>query len=116
MTRLAVLPILATVLCGCVSVSNSSTVVPPPGLVAVIHAPLTSVNGPLPCKGLKKGTCEEVFYIHDYILTGLTATVGDNTIKSAMDSGGLKKLYYADYKLVSYLGFITTLEVTAYGE
>ena len=41
---------------------------------------------------------------------------GDCSIAAAAADGELKKLYYADYEQISFLGFVTVFNLTAYGE
>lgn len=101
---------------GCVSVKNDRNLVPPPGCFTDFKAPLTVMTGPLPCTNLKTGTYTEVVSIYDWLLTGVSACIGEASIASAMKQGGLSKVYFADYHQKSYLGWITFITVTVYGE
>ena len=101
---------------GCVSVKDAHTLVPPSGLVSDFRAPLTIPKGPVPCKNLKIGTGSKSVFVKDWLYTGIGADVTDMTLKEAMDSAGITRLYYADYNQYSILGFVTFFTVTAYGE
>ena len=101
---------------GCVSVKNDNSIVPPPALISVVKAPLTMPNGPIPCHGLKCGVASGSFYIYEYIFTDLSVTIWTATLEKAMRDGGISKLHYADYEMLSILGYVTTFKVSAYGE
>lgn len=116
MRRFVALAALAVLFSGCVSVKNDRSLVPPPALLSIVKAPLTVPEGPVPCDGLKRGVASDAFYIHEYLFTGINATVWTATLEKAMRNGGLKKVYYADYDMSSYLGYVTVFTVRAYGE
>jgi len=101
--------------CGCVSVKND-TIVPPSGLCSDISAPLTEFKAPLNLAGLKKGTATNNVFIRDWLLTGISVTLWETTLKKAMLDAGITKLHYAEYHQHSILGFYTEFAVTAYGE
>ena len=114
---LLLLPLLAALSSGCVSVSNKGSLVPPPGAFSDFSAPLTPITEPVPCEGLKSGTATKSVYVWAWPLLGvLDASLCDMTLKSAMEEGGLTKLYFADYHQDSFLGLVTKFTVTAYGE
>ena len=54
--------------------------------------------------------------VWDYLLTGVSVMVWSETLKKAMQSGGIKKLHYADYEMRSYLGYVTFFKIIAHGE
>jgi hypothetical protein len=57
----------------------------------------------------KEGTAEAKSYL------GLVS-VGDASIKAAMDKVGITKIHHVDYHSHSILGIIATYTVTVYGE
>lgn len=116
MNRLLLPIALALLACGCVSVKNDNTLVPPPGLCSDIDAPLTAFKTPLNLEGLKKGTATENIFIQDWLFTGISVSLWETTLEKAMLAAGITKLRYADYHQRSILGFYTEFTVTAYGE
>ena len=114
---LAFLPLLAALCSGCVSVANKGSVVPPSGLYSDFSAPLTPITESVPCEGLKSGTATQNIYLWAWPLAGfVNASLCDMALQSAMEEGGLTKLYFADYHQDSFLGLVTKFTVTAYGE
>ncbi len=114
---LPVLPLLAALCGGCVSVASQKTVVPPPGLFADFSAPLTPISEPVPCADLKSGSATKGLYVWAWPLAGfLDASLVDMTLQEAIENGGLSKVYFADYHQNSFLGLVTKFTVTAYGE
>ena len=110
-------PLLAALCCGCVSVASQRTVVPPSGAYSDFAAPLTPITEPVPCTGLKVGTASENLYVWAWPITFvIDASLCDATLRSAMENGGLTKVYFADYHQNSFLGLVTKFTVTAYGE
>lgn len=74
----------------------------------------TDVKGPVDTTGntaysLKVGTAKCESYL------GLVA-VGDASIKTAMEDGGITKVHHVDFHSVSYLGIYAKFVVTVYGE
>ena len=43
-------------------------------------------------------------------------TSGDNSIKAAMENGGIKKIHHVDYKTRSILGIVASQTTLVYGE
>lgn len=110
-------PLLAALCCGCVSVSSKETVVPPSGLFADFSAPLTPISEPVPCTGLKSGTASKNLYLWAWpIPLRLDASICNMALRSAIENGGLAKVYFADYHQDTFLGLVTKFTVTAYGE
>lgn len=110
-------PLLAVLCCGCVSVSSTETVVPPPGLFADFSAPLTPITEPIPCADLKTGTATKNLYVWAWpLLPFLNASFCDMALQDAIENGGLTKVYFADYHQDSFFGLVTRFTVTAYGE
>jgi len=109
--------LLAVLASGCVSVSSKETVVPPSGLFADFSAPLTPITEPIPCTNLKTGTATKNLYVWAWpLFFPLSVSVCDMALQSAIENGGLEKVYFADYKQYSFLGLVTKFTVTAYGE
>ena len=107
----------AALCCGCVSVQNSKTLVPPSALFSEFSAPLTPITEPVPCTNLKSGTASQNLYVWTWpILPFISASDCDMMMKSAMEDGGITKVYYADYSQDSFLGIVTKFTVTVYGE
>ena len=79
---------------------------PPQGTVYSKYAAPLSTEGNLK-QGTKRGSTEVVTVL------GLVST-GDCSLKKAMDNGGIKEAYYADYEYFNVLGVYqkTTLNVT----
>lgn len=110
-------PLLAALCCGCVSVASQRTVVPPPGAFADFSAPLTPIVEPVPCTDLKVGTASRSLYVWAWPFAfAIDASLCDMTLQSAMENGGMTKVYFADYHQDSFLGLVTKFTVTAYGE
>ena len=116
MRRLVASAALTALFCGCVSVKNDRSIVPPSALISVIRAPLTTPSGPISCHGLKSGRASDSFYVNEYIFTDMSATIWAATLEKAMKNGKIRKLHYADYDMSSFLGYVTTFTVRAYGE
>ena len=102
--------------CGCVSVKGDRTLVPPTGLYAHFRAPLSVNRETVPCDNLKSGTGSRAVYLKEWVYSGLSADVCDMALRDAIEDGGLKKVYFADYEQQTFLGFVTLFKVTAYGE
>ncbi len=114
---LPVLPLLAALSGGCVSVANQKSVAPPSGLFADFSAPLTAISEPVPCENLKSGSASNSLYVWAWpIMPVLDVSFVDMTFKEAIENGGLSKVYFADYHQDSFLGLVTKFTVTAYGE
>lgn len=107
---------IAISFCGCVSVKNDRSIVPPPAFISFVKAPLTVPSEPVSCGSLKRGEAADSIYVWEYLYTRITVTVWNSTLEKAMRNGGLTKLHYADYTMESYLGYVTIFTVTAYGE
>ena len=101
---------------GCVSVKGDRTIVPPSGFYAHFRAPLTVNREPVPCEDLKSGTSSGSVYLKEWVYSGISADVCDMALREAMENGGLKKVYFADYEQQTFLGFVTVFKVTAYGK
>ena len=101
---------------GCVSVKGEKTLVPPSGLFSHFRAPLAANVAPVPCTNLKVGKGDISVYVKDWVYSGIGADVCNMALQNAIQNGGLKKVYFADYEQTSYLGFVTLFTVTAYGE
>ena len=107
----------AALCCGCVSIQSSKTVVPPSALFSDFSAPLTPITEPVPCTNLKTGTATQSLYVWTWpLLPFISVSDCDMTLKSAMENGGITKVYYADYSQDSFLGIVTKFTVTVYGE
>ena len=111
-------PLLAALCCGCVSVSSKETVVPPSGLFADFSAPLTPITEPVPCENLKTGTATENLYFWAWplVYVPFDATFCEMALQTAIENGGLTKVYFADYHQNSFFGLLTEFTVTVYGE
>ena len=53
--------------CGCVSVKGDRTLVPPTGLYAHFHAPLSVNRESIPCDKLKSGTGSRSVYLKEWV-------------------------------------------------
>ena len=104
--------------CGCVSVKGDRTLVPPTGLYAHFRAPLSVNRVSVPCENLKTGKASENLYIWAWPLVffPFNASFCDMALQSAIEDGGLTKVYFADYHQDSFFGLVTRFTVTAYGE
>ena len=106
--------LLAT--CGCVSVKGERTLVPPTGLYAHFRAPLSVNREPVPCDNRRSGTGSRAGYLKEWVSSGVSAALCNMALRDAIEDGGLKKVYFADYEQQTFLGFVTIFKVTAYGE
>lgn len=79
-----------------------------------MRAPLTHDFHETPLSP-KHGTAV-VTYVQDPILTGLNFAWGDADIASAAQKGGIDRVQYADYELLSVLGIYVRFTVHAYGD
>lgn len=57
-----------------------------------------------------------VTYVQDVLFTGGGIAWDDAAIQQAAERGGLTKVHYADYEVMSILGIFGTFKVIAYGE
>ena len=101
---------------GCVSVRNSAGLTPPAALCSSVRGTVGCPKESVPCVGLRTGKTDETYHVKEWVFTGISAGIVDMALQKAIDNGGLKKVYYADYEQVSYLGFVTVFNLTAYGE
>ena len=101
--------VLAGALLGAICFSGclSAPFQPPTGMVAETTAPLsTEGNWNV---GMKSGEASS------FSVLGLYAA-GDCSISAAATNGGLKKIYYVDYKYRNIIGIWQKATVIAYGE
>lgn len=103
-------------LSGCVSVENRCGVTPPSAVFSKVRGTIGVPKGPVPVGNLKSGQTHSAVHLHDWAITGLSAGLIDMALQSAIANSGLTKVYYTDYEQVSYLGFVTTFNITVYGE
>lgn len=95
--------LLGALTCGCIH----APFMPPPGLVGVTKAPLsTEGNWQV---GSKVGKSEA------FCVLGLY-TWGDCSLTGAAKNGSLKRIDYADYQYTNIIGIWQKLEVFAHGE
>ena len=108
--------VLATA--GCVSIVNRDGLTPPVALCSHFRATIGCPRGSVPCGAAVKkvGHSDGSVVVKEWAYTGISADVVDMALKTAIDDGGITKLYYADYEQTSYLGFVTVFDVIAYGE
>lgn len=59
---------------------------------------------------LKSGTSTAKGYF------GMAAAIGDVTLTTAAKNGGIKNIYYVDWKVKSVLGFVEEYECTVWGD
>ena len=98
---------------GCVSFKDDSSVVMPGCLVNVTKGPLTgNLRKGIVAEELKNGKASEVIFFQWYIPW---ASAGNETLKEAMEDGGITELHYADYSVTHCL-IIAFFNVTAYGK
>lgn len=114
--RLAILPLLAAALCGCVGVKHEHGLVPPRALCSDIRAPLVVPRGPVPCANLKVGKGSSSVYVKEWVYSGASVDATNMALEEAVKAGGIRHLHFADYEQYSVLGFVTVFSVTAYGE
>lgn len=112
----AVALIAGALLAGCVSVQNRDGLNPPAALCSKIRGTIGMPKGTLPVENLKSARTNGTVHLREWVFTGISAGMIDMTLKNAIADSGLKKVYYADYEQVSYLGFVTVFNVTVYGE
>ena len=103
-------------LAGCVSVKNQNGLTPPSALCSVVTGTIGVSKGPVPVGNLKSARTHASVHLHEWVFSGASAGLIDMALQNAVANSGLKKVYYADYEQVSYLGFVTVFNVTAYGE
>lgn len=102
-------------LTGCVSVQNRAGITPPSALCSNVRGTVGVPKGPVPV-GVKSAKTGCTVHLREWLFTGLSAGMVDMAIQSAVRNSGLKKVYYADYEQVSYLGFVSVFNITVYGE
>ncbi|MHC5034149.1 MAG: TRL domain-containing protein [Planctomycetota bacterium] len=112
------LPVLLAVvfLCaGCGALRWQAAVKPPIGvLVTQYRAPLTANVAHVPvCQKMGKVS---TLYVWDVLITGQDLAWDDASIDAAARQGGLSKVHYADYELMSVFGVFGQFTVRAYGE
>lgn len=119
--RLLAAGVLAAAVCGCQTSTNRNSIAfGDPifhGLGPICNLTRAPLNGNFTkCRDigkLKKGTSSEVVYFQFF--SDPIASVGNETLTSAMRNGDITDLYYADYSVRRFLilGWFT---VTAYGK
>ena len=98
---------------GCASLKDDSSVVMPGYLINVTKGPLTgNLRNGIAAEELKKGKASEVLFFQWYIPW---VSAGNETLREAMEDGGITELHYADYSMV-YCLVIAFFNVTAYGK
>lgn len=111
---LALLVALGAVV-GCVSVENEKGFVPPSALCSFVGGTIGMPNGPINVRPEKSYTLKGSVQLNDWFMTGLSASVMDQSLEKAAREGGLSEIYYADWSLDSYFGFVNCLDITVYG-
>lgn len=107
----------ALTLSGCVCVYNHDGLQPPSAFCSHLSGTVGVPKCPLPIGEIRKsGKTGTSVIVKEWIFSGASVDVLDMTLRRAIENGGLKKVYYADYDQTSYLGFVTLFSVTAYGE
>jgi len=109
---------LAAALTGCIAVENKMGLHPPVALCSHFRATVGCPRESVPCGAAveKIGRTDGSVMIKEWVYSGISADVVDMALKKAVENGGLKKLYYADYEQTSYFGFVTIFNLVAYGE
>ena len=114
--RLLVIPLAVALLLlasGCQSAMSTNSVSFVGFPCNVITAPLAGDFGKCSdLKNLKKGTSSDVIFFQYYLPI---ASVGDESIQSAMRNGGLKEVYYVDYSSRFFL-IVGWYTINAYGK
>ncbi len=108
--------VAGALLAGCVSVENHNGLNPPSALCSVVTGTIGVPKEPVPVGNLKSARTDATVHLHEWVFTGASAGLIDMALQNAVSRGDLKKVYYADYEQVSYFGFVTVFNVTAYGE
>jgi len=107
---------MAALMSGCVSIVNENGINPPSALCAHVKGSMGVSKGPLPVGCFKKGESGKAVHVKEWVFSGISANVTDMALKAAAEDGRLGRIYYADYELTSYLGFVTVFNLVAYGE
>ena len=108
--------VMGAVLTGCVSVTNREGLTPPSALCSKITGTIGVPKQPITVVNLKSARTDATVHLKEWIFTGISAGAVDMALQTAVANSGLKKVYYADYEQVSYLGFVTVFNVIAHGE
>lgn len=91
-------------------------VVPPTGLLFSNYLAPLETNFEATPVGAKQGTAL-VRFLQDPIFTGLPIlTWGEASIEAAAASGGISKVHYVDYEVLSVVGIFVQLTVRVWGE
>lgn len=116
MRFLLTLPLIAAV--GCVSIKNDTGFTPPVALCSHFRATVGCPRDSVPCGAAvaKIGRADGSVMVKEWVYSGISADVVDMALREAIANGGIRKLHYADYEQTSYLGFVTTFNLVAYGE
>lgn len=103
-------------LSGC-AVGYQAPVRPPVGLLFTqVKAPLTADFGGNPVgPGVRKVSRTNTSYVWDALLTGMSFAWGDAAVQKIAKEGGIEKVSYADYEIMSILGVYATFTVNVYG-
>ena len=107
MKKLVVGMVMAGCCAGCIVGGPSAPFQPPIGIV-------TSYKAPLSTEGNWKN-CSKVGTSSAMSILGIVA-IGDCSLKTAMDAGGLKSAEYADYEYFNVLGFYQKITLFVMGE
>ena len=111
--RLLVCMAAIAVCCGCTS--WRVPVQPPAGILFTQHRAPLSINSSGVPTGGKVGTASTM-YVRDVIITGMGIAWDDASIEAAAREGGITKIHYADYEVLSVLGVFGQFTVRVHGE
>jgi len=101
-------------LSGCFTLHKAPFSPPGGAIYSNIKAPLTTNYRNTPVSK-KRGQAASL-YLADPFFTGLSFAWNDCDIHTAAENANLKKVYYADYSAMQFLGVIGKTTITAYGE
>ena len=91
---------------------------PPTGfLYSKYSAPLTVNFNNTPCdESLIKASESKTFFVHDWLLTGISVAWGDADVARVAREAGIVEIAYADHEFLNILGFYATFTINVYGQ
>lgn len=103
-------------LTGCTTFGGRAPVVAPQGIIfEQTRVPLMHEQNNGELKGSLQEGSAETKHIFIPIIMGLSFTWEDESLRTAMNNGGIKELHHADIEHFNILGIYRTQKVYAYG-
>ena len=115
LTCMALTALLVTALCGCATHRAQDSLQLPAAMINTTKGTVTAnFKKAIKTDDLKRGESDEVTHFC-WPYPPILVTVGDETVKKAMENGHISELYWADYEINHYV-IVASIKVIAYGK